>query len=493
MLKCPGLTVIVLPFCLMPVFANAQWTEPVRITQNVGFLSPRIKAVGDTLHVVVSGDTRIYYLRSNDGGETWTDPICPADTLYASRIPDIAYSNGKLHLVFKGYPEPGEHHLFYTSSTDGGVSWGDLRQISSISGAFQSIRLVACGDTLFVCHKGGGVALQVFRSLDGGLTWNNGTYAEEAGSIGIGNHPNITYSLGRVHLVYPIADNEDTTAWEIGYRYSDDLSETWSQRVYISTPEHWSEYKDSQSPCVCAGEDGNILAFWFDYKYGSECGVSGDILGRVSRDNGDSWGDEVRLTSTQTGVFSACAIAGDEWYAIWMDYVVFGCARSTLMYSRSEDQGVTWTEPDVIYGPVQRTEGIPHVTVVSHNGGRIVHCVFNAAYDDEFQWVFYTKSSPPTGIEVIDTPCVPSRIELSAYPNPFNATSVIRYTLPNASSVVVEVYDILGRKVKTLLDAEQQAGNHSVEWNARDCPSGLYFYRIQAGEYAETRKMVLLK
>ena len=79
------------------------------------------------------------------------------------------------------------------------------------------------------------------------------------------------------------------------------------------------------------------------------------------------------------------------------------------------------------------------------------------------------------------------------YPNPFNAMTVISYNLPEPSTVVIEIYEILGRKVEMLVNEKQPAGYHHVIWDAIDRPSGIYFYRIQAGEYAETRKVVLLK
>ena len=79
------------------------------------------------------------------------------------------------------------------------------------------------------------------------------------------------------------------------------------------------------------------------------------------------------------------------------------------------------------------------------------------------------------------------------YPNSFNATTTIQYNLPEPSHVTIDIYDILGRKVETLVNAKQEAGCHQIIWNAKDASSGVYFYKIQAGDYAETKKMVLLK
>ncbi len=88
----------------------------------------------------------------------------------------------------------------------------------------------------------------------------------------------------------------------------------------------------------------------------------------------------------------------------------------------------------------------------------------------------------------------PSDISLGQnYPNPFNATTVIRYALPEPGEVKIEIFDILGRLVETLVDEKQQAGYHRVTWEASVYCSGMYFYRIQAGEFAGTRKIVLLR
>ena len=79
------------------------------------------------------------------------------------------------------------------------------------------------------------------------------------------------------------------------------------------------------------------------------------------------------------------------------------------------------------------------------------------------------------------------------YPNPFNPVTTIRYDLPQESDVTLTIYDITGRRMKTLVNESQQAGMKNVVWNATDVSSGVYIYRIQAGKFRQTKKMVLLK
>jgi hypothetical protein len=82
---------------------------------------------------------------------------------------------------------------------------------------------------------------------------------------------------------------------------------------------------------------------------------------------------------------------------------------------------------------------------------------------------------------------------LQNYPNPFNPTTVISYKLPVNSYVTLKVYDLLGREVATLVDETKDAGSYSVQWNASGFSSGIYFYRLEANEKREIKKMSLIK
>ena len=79
------------------------------------------------------------------------------------------------------------------------------------------------------------------------------------------------------------------------------------------------------------------------------------------------------------------------------------------------------------------------------------------------------------------------------YPNPFNPTTVIRYEISVTSFVTLEMYNVLGQEVATLVNELKQPGRYEARWNAEKLSSGVYFYRLQAGEYAETKKLILLK
>jgi hypothetical protein len=79
------------------------------------------------------------------------------------------------------------------------------------------------------------------------------------------------------------------------------------------------------------------------------------------------------------------------------------------------------------------------------------------------------------------------------YPNPFNPVTTIHYALPISGRVILRVYSVLGQEVATLVDEIQEAGFKSVEFDASQMTSGVYYYRIVAGEYNESKRMVLVK
>jgi hypothetical protein len=92
---------------------------------------------------------------------------------------------------------------------------------------------------------------------------------------------------------------------------------------------------------------------------------------------------------------------------------------------------------------------------------------------------------------------VPEKFALyNNFPNPFNPVTKIKFDIPNITgnkNVKLVIYDLLGKQAAILVNQELKAGKYVADWDALNYPSGVYFYKITAGEFSETRKMILVK
>jgi hypothetical protein len=155
-----------------------------------------------------------------------------------------------------------------------------------------------------------------------------------------------------------------------------------------------------------------------------------------------------------------------------------------LVASRATDEGLR-----VVFAGAEGVEGpgeLLRVYGVGPDGASLVRASFNdgsiVAWMDEGP----VQNTPATYALHANTP------------NPFNPETVIAFDLPQDSSVRLEIYDALGQKVRTLVSGALATGAHRFAWDGRDArgsqvSSGVYFYRLQAGEYVQTRRMLLLK
>jgi hypothetical protein len=103
-----------------------------------------------------------------------------------------------------------------------------------------------------------------------------------------------------------------------------------------------------------------------------------------------------------------------------------------------------------------------------------------------FTWIDYTSAEnnaePIHSFELFQN-----------YPNPFNPITKIKYQIPEQVFVTIKVYDVLGKEIATLVNEEKPNGNYEVELDAKELASGIYYHRITAGNFSQTKKMVLLK
>jgi hypothetical protein len=99
---------------------------------------------------------------------------------------------------------------------------------------------------------------------------------------------------------------------------------------------------------------------------------------------------------------------------------------------------------------------------------------------------------PVSGID--DNPKLPDKIGLfTSYPNPFNASTVLSYNLPEAGNVEISIYNLVGQRAAILCDNRQDAGRHRIIWDGGSCPSGIYFAKLRTGNKQSTIKLILIK
>jgi hypothetical protein len=420
---------------------------------------------------------------STNGGDEWSIPIIPspADTFYGCDNPDIISSNGKLHMVWRGFFSHHPYQIFHIVSTNNGTSWSRPHQIfNNRSNYMRYPRLAANGDTLFLSVMID-FTLVVFRSNNAGVTWIDSTVAEPQASA-VFYWPTILYSANRIHLIYEMGlSDPDSSGIEIWHRYSTDLGTTWENRVSLST---WPDHVQGQFPSASADDSGHLIATWFDYKYGSHCQLDGDILGRVSTDNGNSWLPETRVTYTQSGAGSSSVVYNSIIHLIWENTWPLGCSNPKIMYSESADWGTSWKEPELISDDNPTTDVSPNLVYTNIDGDFFQHCFF-VRRDATGEGLYYIRYTEPNSIRDNWDITLQAELALGAYPNPFNSATTI--TLTGAAQAEIGIYDITGRLITKLHTTGGQA-----LWDASGNSSGLYFARLN-GEKAGMIKLILLK
>jgi len=160
--------------------------------------------------------------------------------------------------------------------------------------------------------------------------------------------------------------------------------------------------------------------------------------------------------------------------------------------------GILRSTIDISSSPGSIDPGMP--TVIGNDGTKAYPSFFPGDIDEVNLYSYVLTQSDInnlfnlTGVESGAMNMLPKQHDLSPnYPNPFNPTTTIRYTLAQNENVNLSIFDMSGRRLKTLVDANQTAGEYSVRFDATDLASGIYIYQLKAGQYKQSRKMLLLR
>ncbi len=419
---------------------------------------------GDSL-LTVGGDGAIF--RSADFGASW-DLCTPhlGAALNAIQIPAPST------IIAAGFDAVG------VRSTDGGATWGqgsvwtgtfatnvnDLCFVNGTTGfAAQSYRLVSkttdLGDSWTVCipeTTASTVYSYGVDFVDNNLGFVVGAYGSSSGVVHKTTDGGATWTTKTAVIakqLYGVAFANATTGVAVGDSklgaYTTDGGTTWTASTFNNVP---SNRATADFRGVVFLTPTIALAV-------------GDSTIVKSTDAGATWNYVASSAKSQLrGIDAADATTA---YAVGQKEVW-----------KTTDAGETWTniiDTSVVVGALY--------SVAVDNSGNV--------------WVSaaggYVYTTSPT-VDVTPGPGLPGIYSLDQnYPNPFNPATTISYQVPVAGTVRIAVFDVLGRQVAELLNEKREAGNHTVTWNAAGMASGVYLYRIMAGDFTLTRKMVLVK
>ncbi|MCB0725706.1 MAG: exo-alpha-sialidase [Ignavibacteriae bacterium] len=469
----------------------AQWQADSRLTNDTAssFTSTNnawcIASTGNFVYASWEdrrdGNSEIYHKRSTDGGATWGADTRLTNNASISQHPSISVSGTIVHVVWEDTRD-GNLEIYYKRSTNSGVSWSTDTRLTNnpdfsidpcISSSGQDVRVVWRDD------REGNSGIYYKRSTDGGASWGADTRLTD--TVSASQKPAICVSGSVVHVAW--ADSRVGNAFKIYYKRSTDGGVTWGADTQLT-----NLVTVSQSPCISVS-DSVVHIVWNDERSGdnNEQGGYFNIFYKRSTDGGITWSTDAPLIASNVySLYPSVASSGQIVQVIWCDD---RDGNFEIYNKRSTNGGINWG-PDTRLTNAFDDSIYPSVSI----SNQAVHVVWIDHRDGNFE--IYYKRNPTgnlVGLVNINSE-IPEKFHLfQNYPNPFNPGTKIRFELPVSSNVKLVIYDVLGKEVETLIDGELSAGTYEPKWNAEKLSGGVYFYKLEAGGFVSTKKMVLIK
>jgi hypothetical protein len=470
-------------FLLTAPPVQAQWESDVRLTDNSAesYVSRgnawSIAADANTIHAVWwdnrDGNYEIYTKRSTDGGTVWGADTRLTNNSAVSGSSSIRASGGIVHVVFNDN-RTGMWPLYYKRSTDNGVSWSQDRVLTP-SGNIGPTTIAVEGQVVQVAWsdaRAGNDEIYSMHSTDAGVTWSADTRLTNNSALS--EYPSIAVTGSQVHVVW--WDTRDGNS-EIYYKRSTDGGATWKPDTRLTN-------NSANSGSCSVGATGDVVhVVWDDDRDGNQ-----EVYYKRSTDGGANWTDDIRLTNDQASQSTPnIVVSGSNVHVVWNDY---RNGNFEIYYKVSTDGGVTWSE-DTQLTNFPGTSWSPSIAL----SGTGLHVVWMDDRDGNSE-VYYKRNptgNPTTGIAERGEGTAAHFALLQNYPNPFNPATTISYSLPRTGAVSLKVYNVMGQEIAVLADGVHGAGDHTVTWNAEHVASGVYFCRLSAGGFVETKRLVLLR
>jgi len=216
----------------------------------------------------------------------------------------------------------------------------------------------------------------------------------------------------------------------------------------------------------------------------------------VFKRSGTSWMEEAKILSSdgaESDLFGYSVSVSDDYAIAGAPYHTGNARRSGAAYVFKRD-GTSWTQEAKLLASDGAALDWFGISVSISGDYTIVGAQFNNGNGSGSGSAYvYSGFAPTVGVES-ERISLPAEFALSQnYPNPFNPVTVIEYSLPASGEVSLIVYNLSGQEVARLINGSMPAGNHLITWDASSLASGVYLYRLQAGDFVRTRKMLLLK
>ena len=253
-------------------------------------------------------------------------------------------------------------------------------------------------------------------------------------------------------------------------------NESWSQ-TFGGNDSDWGW-------CVQQTTDGGYIITGHTYSYGA--GLSDSYLIKTDSSGNQQWSQTFGGSSWDNG--SSVQQTIDGGYIIAGSTSSYGAGSSNVYLIKTDSSGnQQWSQT---FGG-SSTDGGLSVQQTS-DGGYIISGW--TSYSCDWIVVYLIRLESELSVEDLCEPCRPYQFALhKAYPNPFNPETNLTFDLPHAGEISLIIYDIAGREIVRLIDGFQPAGTHETTFDASNLPSGIYFARLTASSFHQTRKLLLIK